>query len=169
MKQILLCFSAVFFSINVFAQNNLNIPSKFPTEFGKKYTFPLGSKITLELKEISENKYEYRVLSVEKIKEFYAMDSSESLFLKELKKNTVELFFMGAFYNSGKEDKDWKSVLILRNNLSKTIKYKADIKYYYNENFENTSILDAFPNTKTTEIWAQKIDFITLYDFKILK
>lgn len=75
---------------------------------------------------------------------------------------------MGAFYNEGKEDKDWKTVLKVRNNLKNPIKYKADIKYYYSDKFENTSITGAFPKAITNEIWGNKIDFIIVYDFEKL-
>ena len=74
-------------------------------------------------------------------------------------------FFYGAYYNDGSKDSDWKTVLILRNNFKKHINYKADIKYCFNEGFENTSIVGAYPGTNTTEIWSHKIDYITLYDF----
>ncbi|MCY1221476.1 hypothetical protein D3C87_297350 [compost metagenome] len=152
----------------LYSQTKINVPTKFPTEYGK-FTFSLGSKITLELKEIENNKYEYKVLAIEPIKGYYDLDKNEDLFSKKPQKNTVELFFMGAFYNGGKEDKDWKSVLLLRNNLEKPITYKADIKYYFSDKFENTSIVGAFPKTATSELWGHKIDYITLYGFEKLK
>ncbi|MFV0390786.1 MAG: hypothetical protein ACK5KP_02705 [Paludibacteraceae bacterium] len=169
MKNLIWTLLIGLFSINIQAQESLNIPEKFPTKFQNSFTFPLGSKIMLELKEKKNGKYEYRVLSIEKIEGYYSFEANENLFEENPKENTVEIYFMGAFYNEGNEDKDWKSLLMMRNNLKEPINYKADIKYYFKDEFENTSIVGAFPNAKTNEIWAHKIDFITLYDFEKLK
>lgn len=169
MKNLILILLINIFSINIQAQQKLNIPEKLPTNFENSFSFPLGSKVLLELKEKKNGQYEYSVVSVEKVEGYYSLESDKNLFDENPKENTVEIYFMGAFYNEGKEDKDWKSLLMMRNNLKKPLNYKADIKYYFKENFENTSIVGAFPNAKTNEIWAHKIDFITLYDFEKLK
>lgn len=169
MKKLILILLTNIFCLSIQAQRKLNVPEKFPTKFENSFTFPLGSKVLLELKEKKNGKYEYSVLSIEKIKGYYSLEAGENLFEENPKENTVEIYFMGAYYNKGKEDKDWKSLLMIRNNLKEPISYKADIKYYFKEDFENTSIVGAFPNAKTDEIWAHKIDFITLYDFEKLK
>tara|TARA_R110002012_G_scaffold321359_1_gene548834 strand:- start:227 stop:790 length:564 start_codon:yes stop_codon:yes gene_type:complete len=169
MKKLTLILLIGLLSFSAQAQEDRKIPDKFPTEFDSNFTFPLGSKIILELKKKKNGKYEYSVLSVDKIEGYYSLESDENLFEPKPKENTVEIFFMGAFYNEGKEDKDWKTLLMMRNNLKTPINYKADIKFYFKEEFENTSIVGAFPNVKTNEIWAHKIDFITLYDFVDLK
>ncbi|WP_218031632.1 hypothetical protein, partial [Flavobacterium noncentrifugens] len=167
MKKIHLLFALFLLCSNTYSQTDLNIPRKFPTENGT-FTFPLGSKILIEIKETSKGKYDYRVLSVEPIKEYYSLEKEENLFSDDPKQNTIELF-MGAYYNEGKDDKDWKTVLVLRNNTKEALNYKADIKYYYSDKFENTSIAGTFPKVKSTEIWANKIDYITLYGFENLK
>ncbi len=167
MKKTLFTLFVCLCSLLSFSQNQLNIPTTLPTEFSNSFTFPLGSKILIELKENQNGKYEYRVLSIEKIEEFYSMEEKKTLFVENPRENTVELFFMGAFYNDGSEDKDWNTLLNLRNNLKKPITYKADIKYYFSDEFENTSIVGAFPGTNTNELWRHKIDYITLYDFEI--
>jgi len=164
----LLFLLSSFLSFTLCAQQAVNIPTKFPTEFGV-FTFPLGSKILLELKAVDSSKFEYRVLSIEPIEGFYSFKKDENLFSKTIKENTVEIYFMGAYYNEGKEDKDYKSLLLLRDNLAVTLNYKADIKYYYSDEFKNTSIVGASPGSKTQEIWPQKIDFIRLYDFEKVK
>lgn len=170
MKKILSFFIILILSNKLFSQNNLNIPTKFPTDYGI-FTFPLGSKIILELKKNSENnKYQYRVLSIEPYKEYYSFTKREKLFSENPDKNTIELYFMGAYYNKGEDDKDWKTLLHLRSNLDNVIlNYKADIKYYHKDKFENTSVGGAFPQGVMNEIWAHKIDFITLYDFEKLE
>ena len=156
---------SIFLSFTLFAQQALNISSKFPTDFGK-FTFPLGTKILVELRAVDSSKFEYRVLSMETIDGFYSFKKGENLFSKTIKENTIEIYFMGAYYNEGKEDKDYKSLLMLRDNLKIPLSYKADIKYYYSDKFVNTSIVGASPGAKTMEIWAHKIDYITLYNFE---
>ena len=168
MKKILLLLTLICLNPQVFAQENFNIPTKFPTDYGV-FTFPLGSKIIIELKENGNEKFEYRVLSVEPYEKYYSLEKREKLFSATPEKNTIEIFFMGAFYNQGENDKDWKTLLNLRSNLSVPLKYKADIKYYYTDEFENTSISGAFPNASMNEIWGYKIDYITLYAFEKLK
>lgn len=169
MKNLLLILLINIFTINIHAQQKMNVPEKFPTNFENSFSFPLGSKILLELKEKKKGKYEYRVVSFEEVDGHYSFKADKNLFDENPKENTVEIYFMGAYYNEGKEDKDWKSLLIMRNNLKNPLNYKADIKYYFKESFENTSIVGAFPNVETKEIWAHKIDFITLYNFEELK
>ena len=167
MKHKIFLLFLIVFNLSAKAQTELNIPLKFPTDFGK-FTFALGSKITIELNKLDNDKYEYKVLSIESIKDYYSLDRKEDLFSKKPQANTIELFFMGAYYNEGKDDKDWKTVLKLRNNLENPISYKADIRYYYSDKFENTSIVGAFPKTTTNEIWGNKIDYIIIYDFEKL-
>jgi len=151
-------------SFSVYAQQPV-IPKKFPTAYGE-FTFPLGSKILLELKAVDSVKFEYRVLSIEPIEELYSFNKNEDLFSKTKQENTIELFFMPAYRNEGKEDKDYKTLLMLRNNLVMRLNYKADIKYYYTDKFQNTSIIGTSPGGRTQEIWPQKIDLITLYNFE---
>lgn len=140
----------------------------FPSEYGD-FMVPLWSKVILELKEIENEEYVYRILSLESYDKFYSFKAEENLFNKNPKENTVELFFIGAFYNDGDDDKDYKTILKIRNNLKKDLAYKADIKYYYKDDFESTSIVGAYSGVSTTEIWHNKIDFIAPYDFKVNK
>ncbi|MBB6371984.1 hypothetical protein [Chryseobacterium shigense] len=167
MKKILLIFTILIFGSKLISQEHKNIPTKFPTDYGI-FTFPIGSKVTLELKETKEGTYEYRVLNMETYKEYYPLSKEKNIFSKSIKENTIEIFFTGAYYNEGKEDKDWKSLLSLKSNVKVPLNYKADIKYYFKNEFENTSISGVFPEAKINEIWSHKIDFITLYDFKKL-
>jgi hypothetical protein len=148
------------------AQSTPDIPRKFPTDYGT-FTFALGSKILIALKEIDSSKFEYKVLSIEPIEDIYSFKKGEDLFSKNPKENTIEIFFMPAFYNEGKEDRDYKTLLMLRNNVKgkERINYKADIKYYNTDQFKNTSIIGVSPGSIAKEIWPQKIDYITLYNF----
>ncbi|NER11808.1 hypothetical protein GWK09_14875 [Muriicola jejuensis] len=138
-----------------------------PSEFGI-YTIPLWSKAVLELKSVDSTQFEYRILSLERYDEYYSFNDPQDLFDKQPQENTIEIYFVGAYFNEGKEDSDYKTTLVLRNNLKTPVNYSADIKYYFKEEFENTSIVGAFPNAKTIEMWHRKIDLIALYDFRIL-
>lgn len=168
MKKIFLFLLFIFLSQNTYAQETENNVQELPTEYGV-YTIPLWTKLTLELKETSKDNFEYRIISSETYDEMYSFDKREKVFSDDPKENTVDILFVGAYYNEGKEDKDYKTLLKIRNNLKVPLVYKADIKYYFKEDFENTSIVGAFPGTDTQEIWAHKIDLISLYDFEVLK
>ena len=50
MKNLLILFLMLTFGGKLISQEHLNIPTKFPTDYGT-FTFPLRSKITIELKE----------------------------------------------------------------------------------------------------------------------
>lgn len=141
--------------------------SEYPSEYGE-FEFSLWSKIVLEIKEVDNKKLEYRILSYDEYTTPYSFENREDLFSLRPKENTIEIYFIGAFYNDGNDDSDWKTVLKIKNNLKKPIKYKADIVYYFNNEFENTSVVGAFPGTETSEIWAHKIDDIILYDFEYM-
>lgn len=165
MKKRLFLLCTFILSQILFAQETTSNEGKFPSDYGV-FSIPLWSKVVLELKETQESKYEYRIISMEPYETFYSFDKAEELFDKNPKENTVELFFIGAYDNEGKEDKDYNTLLKIRNNLKKPLSYKADIKYYFKDDFENTSVVGAFPGTNTNETWPQKIDFIALYNFE---
>lgn len=163
-------FFLLILSLNsqIYGQNRV-VPTKFPTEFAENFKITLGSKVLLQLLEKTNGKYDYKILSIEPIDGYYSFKKNEELFAKEPQKNTIEIFFLGAFYNEGKSDKDFKSLLMLRSNLDSPLNYKADIKYYYKNEFESTSVFEAFPGTRMDEIWAIKIEFLTLHNFELLK
>ena len=168
MKKIILLLLLIFTHQSLFSQEAENTNPELPTELGV-YTIPLWTKLTIELKETSEDQFEYRIISSETYDAMYSFEKNEQVFADNPIDNTIDLLFVGAYYNEGKEDKDYKTLLKIRNNLKVPIMYKADIKYYFNDEFENTSIVGAFPGADTQEIWAHKIDFIALYDFEVLK
>ncbi len=168
MKKILFLILLIFINQNISSQETENNNQELPTEYGV-YTIPLWTKLTLELKETSKDKFEYRIISSETYDKMYSFEKREKVFADNPKENTIDILFVGAFYNEGKEDSDYKTLLKIRNNLKVPVRYEADIKYYFKEDFENTSIVGAFPGTDTQEIWAHKIDFIALYDFEVLK
>lgn len=168
MKKIILIFLLLFLNQNAFSQETESLNQELPTEYGV-FTIPLWTKLTIELKETSKDKFEYRIISSETYDEMYSFEKREKVFSENPIENTIDILFVGAYYNEGKEDKDYKTLLKIRNNLKVPVMYKADIKYYFKEEFENTSIVGAFPGTDTQEIWVHKIDLIALYDFEVLK
>lgn len=168
MKKIFLAFLLIFINQNNYAQESEKKNQEQPSEYGN-YTIPLWTKLTLELKEISRDKFEYRIISSETYDQMYSFEEAKNVFSDNPKENTIDILFVGAYYNEGNDDKDYKTLLKIRNNLKVPIMYKADIKYYFKDDFENTSIVGAFPGTDTQEIWAHKIDLIALYDFEVLK
>ncbi len=167
MKKTFIPFIIVLFTISqsLFSQmSDKDLPSDYGT-----FAIPLWSKAVLELKSVDSTNFVYRILSLDRYEEYYSFNKRPDLFSEHPKENTVEIFFVGAYFNEGKEDSDYKTTLVLRNNLKTPIIYSADIQYYHKDEFENTSIVGAFPNAKTIEMWQHKIDQIALYDFKILE
>lgn len=168
MKKRFLIFILLFIYLPIYPQQVENSEEGLPTEFGV-YQIPLWTKLTLELKEIVDNKFEYRIISSENYSDYYSFEKAEKFFSNNPQENTIDILFVGAYYNNGDDDKDYKTLLKIRNNLKVHLMYKADIKYYFKDDFENTSIVGAFPSTDTQEIWTHKIDFIALYDFEVYK
>lgn len=140
----------------------------YPSEYGE-FEFSLWSKIVLEINETENDKLEYRILSYDEYKTPFSFENRTDLFSLKPKDNTIEIFFIGAFYNDGSDDSDWKTILKIKNNLKKPITYKAEIMYFFNDKFEETSVVGAFPGTETTEVWAHKINDIFLFDFEYMK
>ena len=167
MKNIFTCL-LLFISVSVFSQENKEFNEDEASEYGV-FSIPLWTKLVLELKETTPGSYEYRIIESEPYDEMYSFEQDKDVFTNSPKANTIDILFVGAYYNEGKDDKDYKTLLKVRNNLKVPLNYKADIKYYFNDDFENTSIVGAYPGTDTQEIWQHKIDFIALYDFEILQ
>lgn len=161
-------FLFITFNNKLHSQEVVNTDSKTPTEFGE-YIIPLWSKVSIELKQIKKGKFNYRILKIEPFNKMYSFDKNEKLLSDKINENIIELYFIGAYYNEGKEDSDYKSLLMMKSGLNVPITFKADIKYYFNNDYENTSITATFPGAIKHEIWAHKIDFIKLYDFQNLK
>ena len=63
MKKIILIFLLIFLNQNAFSQETENINQELPTEYGV-FTIPLWTKLTIELKETSKDKFEYRIISL---------------------------------------------------------------------------------------------------------
>ena len=80
MKNVFLLFAITMFCSKLTSQEKINIPTKFPTDYGI-FTFPLGSRITIELKE-NGDKYEYRVLNIEPYKEYYSFNKEKNIYPK---------------------------------------------------------------------------------------
>lgn len=156
------------FCNTLFSQEIINTNAKTPTEFGE-YIIPLWSKVSIELKQKKKNKYEYRIIKIEHYDQMYSFEKNEKLLSENIDDNIIEIYFIGAYYNEGKEDSDYKSLLMMKSGVNIPITFKADIKYYFQDNYENTSITATFPGAIKHEIWAHKIDFIKLYDFENLK
>lgn len=73
MKKIIFIFSLIFINQNIYAQEIENNNQEIPTEYGV-YTIPLWTKLTLELKETSKDKFEYRIISSEPYDKMYSLD-----------------------------------------------------------------------------------------------
>ena len=98
----------IFINQNLFSKENENINQELPTDFGV-YTIPLWTKMTIELKETSKNKFVYRMICSETYDDIYSFEKREKVFSDNPIENTKDILFVGAYYNEGKEDKDYKN------------------------------------------------------------
>ena len=128
--------------------------------------FQLGSKITLKLVKNNNDTYDYKVIKYSEFTEQFKIFETENLFEKEPEKETIEVIFGIGYYNEGKEDKDYQTVMLLRNNYSTPLQYDAEIKIWNKEEFEKTSVTPLNPGTRHSELWPYKIDYIALINFR---
>ena len=130
--------------------------------------FTLGSKFILKLIKTDSSVYDYKVIKYELLTENIRLSGSEKYFELKPEKETIEIIFAVGYNNEGKDEKDFKTVLLLRNNYANTITYNAEIKIWNKENFQKTSTEPLNPGTRNKELWPYKIDNIALLNFKEL-
>lgn len=128
--------------------------------------FELGSKFTLKLVENKSGTYDYKVVKYSEFTDIFKIFDTEKLFEENPEKETIEVIFGIGYYKEGKEDKDYQTVMLLRNNYSFPLQYDADIKIWDKQDFEKTSVLPLSPGARSTELWPYKIDYIALINFR---
>jgi hypothetical protein len=129
------------------------------------YTFPIGTKFTLELVSTDSDDFKYRVLSMEPID--YSIDYSkkENLFNPNPIPGTIECIFAKGVDQEGPS----KSVLILRNNSKVIISYEAEISYDQSGKIYSTSVEPLFPNAKQSELWNDHLTYIVIHSLSKAK
>jgi len=122
------------------------------------YAMPIGSKFTLKLIKVSDEKYRYEVVNFEEINYSIDYSKSDTLFDKLPKPETIECYFAKGIDQAG----PFKSVLLLRNNSKKIIYYEALISYQGKEGFFNTSVSPLYPSARSSELWNDNLSAIVI-------
>lgn len=149
----------------LFSANKLKAQSENDT-IANAMAFQIGSKLTLKLEKNKNDSYDYKVIKFSEFKEQFKIFETENLFEKNPEQETIEVIFGIGYYGEGKEDKDFQTVMLLRNNYPFPLQYDAEIKIWNKDNFEKTSVTPLNPGTRHSELWPYKIDFIALINFR---
>jgi hypothetical protein len=156
-------YSLIFFHCLLSAKFNAQAPND---TIANGMAFKLGSKLTLKLVKNTQNSFDYKVIKYSEFSEQFKIFETEKLFDKTPEKETIEVIFGIGYYRDGKEDKDYQSVMLSRNNYSFPLQFDAEIKIWNKEEFEKTSVTPLNPGTRHTELWPYKIDFLALINFR---
>ncbi|WP_419869840.1 hypothetical protein [Chryseobacterium sp. CT-SW4] len=127
--------------------------------------FKLGSKFSLKLVKNQKGSFDYKIIRYEDFEKTFKLFETEKLFAKNPEKETIEVIFGIGYSRDGKEEKDYKTVMLLRNNYDFPLQYDADIKIWNKDDFEKTTVTPLYPGTRHTEFWPYKIDYIALINF----
>jgi len=132
------------------------------------FAFPLGRKVTIKLVPVDSVKFQYYVTDISSFAEVVDTYKDNNLFSKKPEADTIELLFCIGTHGDTQEEreKNYKTLLILRNNLSFPLEYNADMRVYQQEEFEPTSVVTLFPGTLMREMWPYMIEEIALYNFR---
>lgn len=156
-------YSLIFFSCFLSAKFNAQAPND---TIANGMAFKLGSKLTLKLVKNTQNSFDYKVIKYSEFSEQFKIFETEKLFDKTPEKETIEVIFGIGYYREGKDDKDYQTVMLSRNNYSFPLQFDAEIKIWNKEEFEKTSVTPLNPGTRHTELWPYKIDFLALINFR---
>jgi len=156
-------YSLIFFSCFLSSKFNAQAPND---TIANGMAFKLGSKLTLKLVKNTQNSFDYKVIKYSEFSEQFKIFETEKLFDKTPEKETIEVIFGIGYYREGKEDKDYQTVMLSRNNYSFPLQFDAEIKIWNKEEFERTSVTPLNPSTRHTELWPYKIDFLALINFR---
>jgi hypothetical protein len=156
---LLLCFCFAGIALNA---------QEFDSEPQDAFAFPLGCKVTIKLVPSDSVNFKYRVIAFDEFTEIVDVYNNSQLFSDKLEENTIELFFcIGTTGDTEEEkEKNYRTLLLLKNGAKFPLEYAADMKVYQSESFESTSVINLFPNAKSMEMWPYIIEEIALYGFK---
>ena len=149
-------FLFAFFSLISFAQEN---------KVDSTLAFPIGSKFILSMETKDNINYTYKVKNFEIYQNIVTYFKTEKLFAEKPEENTIEIIFCYGKPFDNSTEKDYKTVLLLRNNTKVALSYNALIKLPDKEDFTNTSTLPIVPKARGTEIWPYPIEAIGLINF----
>lgn len=160
MKTLYIILSLLCFSFTVKSQS-------FPTDPNEAFAFPLGCKATIQLVPIDSVSFQYSVLNFEPFTKIIDMSDKTELFPDSIQENTIDLIFGIGFFGTDKgNEKDYKTLLLIKSAYGHELDYKADMQVYNKTEFEKTSVVNLYPKVLSIEMWPYRINNIALYGFK---
>ncbi|MBP5710425.1 MAG: DUF4919 domain-containing protein [Bacteroidales bacterium] len=144
------CFKALFAE---FAQSDAS------DSYSNRIEIPLGTKVTLRLKEVEKGKYQAAIID----KQSFSGEVDETTFSVENDSDIVELVFAQIKLDSGKE----KVKLCAKSFNNNILSFDSFIQYVGKNDFESTSNVGWYPKALMIEQWYPGIAKIRLENIRI--
>jgi len=157
MKKGILLILFIVFGVHIYGQVIDSIPRQ-------GFSFPIGSRVTIQLIPVDSVNFNYRVIKFEAYHEIIDIESNKKLLPDSIGNNIVEFIFSYGRYGSDEKNNEYKIVLELRSSVTAALEYKADIQVP-NQVFKSTSVEPLFHMVVSKELWPYQIDMIALHDF----
>jgi hypothetical protein len=158
MKKEVLLILFIVFGLQIYGQAVDSIP-------GQGFSFPIGTRATIQLVPIDSVNFNYRVIKFEAYHEIIDLESDKKLLSDSIGNNTVEFIFTYGMYGSDEKGKDSKIVLELRSGSAAALEYQADIQVP-TKDFKSTSVEPLMHGVLNREFWPYQIDMIALHGFR---
>lgn len=135
--------------------------SSSENEFSDRIEIPLGTRVTLRLKEDKKGSFQAAIID----KQPFSGEVNEETFSSENDPDIVELVFTQEKVYGGKE----KVVLCAKSFNDKALSFDSSIQYHGKKTFESTSNVGWFPKVLMQEQWQPGIVKIRLENIRIME
>tara|TARA_R110002050_G_scaffold39891_2_gene97865 strand:+ start:2903 stop:3355 length:453 start_codon:yes stop_codon:yes gene_type:complete len=142
---------------------------ELPTEPAPGFSFPLGTKFTIEMFQVDSINFDFSIIEFEPFHEIVDTYETDSLFSENGKPGTIEFYFCYGSHGSTEKEKEknMKILLVFKNRTEFNFTYLSDIKIDEDGEFQSTSNIGSYSGAKGTEMWPYMIYEIGLHDFKL--
>lgn len=140
----------------------------FPTIPAEGFSFPLGSKFTIQLFAIDSMNFNYSILEFEPFHEYLDSWNTDSLFSQEGQDSTLSFYFTYGTHGESEEEKkkNTRIFLIIKNYTDLNLDYTSDIQREEDGDYEITSNVGVYSKAISREFWPYYINFIGLKEFR---
>lgn len=135
--------------------------SSSENEFSNRIEIPLGTRVTLRLKEDKKGTFQAAIID----KQPFSGEVNEATFSSENDPDIVELVFAQEKVYGGKE----KVVLCAKSFNDKALAFDSSIQYHGKTKFESTSNVGWYPKVLMQEQWQPGIVKIRLENIRIME
>lgn len=135
--------------------------SSSENEFSNRIEIPLGTRVTLRLKEDKKGTFQAAIID----KQPFSGEVNEATFSSENDPDIVELIF-----TQTKIDGNWEQVVLCAKSFNdKALSFDSSIQYRGKKGFESTSNVGWFPKALMREQWYPGIVKIRLENIRIME